>query len=125
MVTTVYTQSGRAILLGGFVGAIAQNGSSAAPYVVGMDIISGSRINGENNKGAYLTVYLINPGTQANMGTSAGVQIFINGIQVDNYRALVPSKTYGVRPGFPSIYALSVQIGALTGLTDGTPYQMT
>jgi hypothetical protein len=101
------------------------SGSGAnAPVLLYIDIISGSATNGEGGKGAYLTLYGINLGTQANMGTAAGAQVTIGGFPVANYRYLVPAKTNGIRPGFPSVFALCVQIGsaAVQGLIAGNTY---
>lgn len=121
-VPSIYMVGSRVI--GGVGGIFAQvsAGIGSAPLILFTDIVSGSRVNGENGKGCYLSIFGLNLGTQANMGTSAGAKVFIGGVEIDNYRGLDISVVNGVRPGFPSIQRLVTQIGALAGLSDGTSY---
>lgn len=100
--------------------------TGAAPVLLYTDIVSGSATNGEFNEGSYLTLYGMNLGSAANMCTPAGAQVTIGGAPVANCRYLVPAVTNGIRPGFPSIYALNVQIGsaAVKALIPGTTYQI-
>jgi putative Ig domain-containing protein len=107
-----------------FTITVAADPPAGAPVLLYTDIVSGSATNGENGKGAYLTLYGLNFGTAANMCTSSGAQVTIGGQAVANCRYLVPAKTNGIRPGFPSVYALSVQIGSsgVQGLTAGSTY---
>jgi len=94
------------------------------PVLLFTDIVSGSATNGEGGAGAYLTLYGLNFGTPAAMGTPAGAQVTIGGQAVAKYRYLVHSKTWGIRAGFPNIWALCVQIGSagVKGLTAGSTY---
>lgn len=102
----------------------ARQQSASVPILLFTDIVSGSVTNGEGGAGAYLTLYGLNFGSAANMGTAAGAQVTIGGAAVANYRYLVNSKTWGLRPGFPNISALCVQIGsaAVQALTAGSTY---
>jgi hypothetical protein len=74
------------------------------PVVLYTDILSGPATGGENNKGIYLSIFGKNFG-----GTGLGttVKVFINDVEVDNYRYL------GVSRGRPDIQQISVQVGAI------------
>jgi hypothetical protein len=74
------------------------------PQVLYTDIVSGPNSGGENNKGAYLSVFGKNFGSTG-LGTT--VKVYINDVEVDNYRYLGASK------GRPDIQQITVQVGAL------------
>ncbi len=77
---------------------------SAVPIIVYTDILSGPNSGGENNKGIYLSIFGKNFGATG-LGTT--VKVFVNGVEVDNYRYLGRSK------GRPDIQQISVQIGPI------------
>jgi hypothetical protein len=82
------------------------------------DLISGPNSGGENNKGAYLSIFGKNFGSSG-LGTT--VKAFIGGVEVGSYRYLGPSK------GRSDIQQLTVQVGALGNPALGTalPIQVT
>lgn len=80
------------------------------PLVVYTDIISGPNSGGENNKGIYLSIFGKNFGSSG-LGTT--VKVYINDVEVDNYRYLGPSR------GRTDIQQITVQIGALGNPTPG------
>jgi hypothetical protein len=92
--------------------------NSGAPLVLYTDLISGPSSGGENNKGAYLSIFGKNFGSSG-MGTT--VKAFIGGVEVGGYRYLGPSK------GRSDIQQLTVQVGALGNPALGTalPIQVT
>jgi len=92
--------------------------ADGAPLVLYTDLVSGPNSGGENNKGAYLSIFGKNFGTTG-MGTT--VRAFIGGVEVDNYRYLGPSR------GRPDIQQLTVQVGALGNPALGSvlPIQVT
>jgi hypothetical protein len=91
------------------------------PTLLRTNIVAGSNVNGENNKGAYLSLYGYGFGLPSRLGTPEGARVYIGGVEVDNYRALIPSPTYEVNQAREII----VQVGALTGLTAGVNYPVT
>jgi hypothetical protein len=74
------------------------------PVVLYTDILSGPNSGGENNKGIYLSVFGKNFGTS---GAGTTVKVFINDVEVDNYRYL------GASRGRPDIDQITVQVGAI------------
>ena len=92
--------------------------NSGAPLVLYTDLISGPNSGGENNKGAYLSIFGKNFGSSG-LGTT--VKAYIGGVEVDNYRYLGPSK------GRADIQQLTVQVGALGNPAPGSalPIQVT
>jgi len=89
------------MILAGAFGETAQG----TPVVLYTDILSGPNSGGENNNGAYLSIFGKNFGSPSGLGTVS--KVFIGGTEVANYRYLGPSK------GRPDIQQLTVQIGAL------------
>lgn len=85
---------------------------AGAPLVLYTDVNSGPNSGGENNEGAYLSIFGKNFG-----GTGLGttVTVTIGGVAVNNYRYLGPSR------GRPDIEQITVQVGALGNPTPGTP----
>ncbi|CAN5451665.1 hypothetical protein BH11PSE11_BH11PSE11_02640 [soil metagenome] len=84
--------------------------SISTPLVLYTDIISGPNSGGENGKGIYLSIFGKNFGS-AGLGTA--VKVYINNVEVDNYRTL------GISKGRPDIQQITVQIGALGNPTPG------
>jgi hypothetical protein len=84
---------------------------SGAPQVLYTDILSGPTTGGENNKGIYLSIFGKNFGST---GLGSTVKVFINDVEVDNYRYLGASK------GRSDIQQITVQVGALGSPTPGT-----
>lgn len=82
-----------------------------APHVYYTDLLSGPNDGGENGKGIYLSLFGKNFGST---GLGSTVKVYINDVEVDNYRYLGPSK------GRPDIQQITVQIGALGHPTPGT-----
>jgi hypothetical protein len=99
-------------------------GGGTAPLVLYTDIISGSATNGESGAGSYLSIFGLNFGTFSNLGTSSGAKVYIGGAEVANYRVLDASVVSALRPGFPAIQRIIVQIGstAVQALTAGSTY---
>ncbi|MHB8660871.1 MAG: fibronectin type III domain-containing protein, partial [Minisyncoccota bacterium] len=96
-------------------GSIAPLQSASAstittPLVLYTDILSGPNSGGENNQGAYLSIFGKNFGTTG-LGTT--VKVYINNVEVNNYRYL------GVSKGRPDIQQITVQVGALGNPTPG------
>ncbi len=88
---------------------VAQAG---APLVLYSDVTSGPNSGGENNEGAYLSIFGKNFGST---GLGSTVKVYIGGVEVNNYRYLGPSR------GRPDIEEISVQVGSLNNPTPGTP----
>jgi hypothetical protein len=92
--------------------------TGGVPLLLATDIIAGPTTGGENNKGAYVSLFGIGFGKQADLGVTTKVYFGNGGTwhEVDNYRALVPAR------GNPYLAAqeLIVQIGALGGTSNGT-----
>ena len=86
------------------------SGATTAPQVYYTDIVSGPNTGGENNKGIYLSIFGKNFGSTG-LGSSA--KVYINDVEVDNYRYLGASK------GRSDIQQITVQIGALANPTPG------
>lgn len=87
-----------------------QAAAATNPQIYYTDIISGPNSGGENNKGIYLSIFGKNFGAS---GLGSTVKVYINNVEVDNYRYLGASK------GRPDIQQISVQIGALGNPTPG------
>ena len=83
------------------------------PQVLYTDLASGPNSGGENNKGVYLSIFGLNFGAAGDLGTNT--KVFINNIEVDNYRYL------GSSNGRTDIQQITVQIGALGNPTRGVP----
>jgi hypothetical protein len=83
-----------------------------APYVAYTDLVAGPTKGGENNKGTYLSIFGVNFGDK---GAGKTVKVLINGVEVDNYRYLGPSR------GRPEIQQITVQVGAIGNPAPGVP----
>lgn len=102
---------------GGTAGALANQPSassanSGAPTLLYTDVISGPTSGGENNNGAYLSIFGKNFGSS---GLGSTVKVFIGGAEVASYRTLGASK---VQDGM-GIQQITVQVGALGGAAQG------
>lgn len=91
-------------------GLCCQIHAATAPIVLYTDIVSGPTSGGENNQGAYLSIFGKNFGSSG-LGTS--VRVRINGVEVGRYRSL------GVSKGRADIQQITVQVGALGAPTPG------
>ena len=87
---------------------------TGAPVVLFTDVPSGPVSGGENNQGAYLSIFGRNFGDASKLGSTTTVTI--GGVAVANYRYLGPSKV-STRLG---IQELIVQVGGLAGKPLGT-----
>jgi hypothetical protein len=86
---------------------------AGAPFVQFTDALSGPLTGGENNQGAYLSIFGTNLGNASGLGTTT--KVFIGGVEVANYRYLGAAKV-GAKLG---LQQLTVQVGSL-GLPLGT-----
>ena len=82
------------------------------PVVLYTDILSGPNTGGENNKGIYLSIFGKNLGAT---GIGTAIKVFINNVEVDNYRY------FGVSRGRQDIQQITVQVGALGSPAVGSP----
>ncbi|MBI3731545.1 MAG: hypothetical protein HY254_24870 [Burkholderiales bacterium] len=93
------------------VSAAPANGTSTsaspAPQVLYTDTLSGPTTGGENNNGAYLSIFGKNFGTASDLGTNT--KVYIGDKEVANYRYLGSSKS-SARTGLQQI---TVQVGSL------------
>ncbi|MHB8624537.1 MAG: Ig-like domain-containing protein [Sulfuricaulis sp.] len=83
---------------------------TGAPYITYTDILSGPNTGGENNEGTYLSIFGKNFG---GTGLGSTVKVYINNVEVNNYRYLGPSN------GRSDIEQITVQVGALGNPTPG------
>lgn len=88
-------------------------GAQATPLVLYTDLLSGPNTGGENNKGAYLSIFGKNFGSSAGMSTST--KVFVGGVEAAEYRYLGPSM------GRTDIQQITVQIGMLGNPKPGIP----
>jgi hypothetical protein len=86
-------------------------GAASKPQVLYLDVTSGPNSGGENNKGAYLSIFGIGFGIAGDLGTNT--KVFINDVEVASYRYL------GVSKGRSDIQQITVQIGALGNPSPG------
>lgn len=96
---------------GGGVALAAQSSGAAdaaslasTPQVLYTDIVAGPSSGGENDKGVYLSIFGKYFGRE---GLGERVKVFINDVEVDNYRYLGPSR------GRRDIQQITVQVGAI------------
>jgi hypothetical protein len=82
----------------------ARAASAPAPQVLYTDVTSGPNSGGENDEGAYLSIFGKNFGSS---GLGSTVKVYIGGVAVGNYRYLGPSR------GRSDIEQLTVQVGSL------------
>jgi hypothetical protein len=86
---------------------------AGAPHVQYTDAVSGPTSGGENNAGAYLSIFGTNFGSADGLGTTT--KVLIGGVEVSNYRYLGPAKVAGKL----GLQQLTVQVGALGGAAQG------
>jgi hypothetical protein len=84
---------------------------SGAPVVLYTDVASGPNSGGENNEGAYLSIFGKNFGSS---GLGSTVKVYIGGTEVNSYRYL------GASRGRPDIQQITVQVGSLGSPAAGT-----
>jgi len=84
---------------------------TGAPLVLYTDVSSGPNSGGENNEGAYLSIFGTNFG---NTGLGSTVKVYIGGTEVNSYRYLGPSR------GRADVQQITVQVGSLGSPTAGT-----
>jgi hypothetical protein len=102
------------VLLSVFAVRLSPSGTEHPhPLVLYTDVLSGPNTGGENNRGAYLSIFGKNFGEASGLGKVT--RVFIGGAEVASYRYLGPSK------GRPDIQQLTVQIGSLNGTAAGEP----
>jgi len=91
---------------------------AGAPLVLYTDVASGPNSGGENNAGAYLSIFGTNFGSA---GLGSTVTVTIGGAAVSRYLYLGPSR------GRPDVGQITVQVGALGNPTPGQalPIQVT
>ena len=87
------------LILAAAFGETAQN----TPVILYTDLLSGPNSGGENNNGAYLSIFGKSFSGPSGLGTVT--KVFIGGAEVASYRYLGPCK------GRPDIQQLTVQIG--------------
>ena len=87
--------------------------SNGTPLILYTDLLSGPTSGGENNNGTYLSIFGQNFGASG-LGTTT--KVYIGGVEVASYRFL------GASLGRPDIQQITVQVGALSGLAQGTAY---
>lgn len=90
--------------------------SPTSPRIFYTDIVAGPTSGGENDLGCYLSIYGINFGAQADLGTTT--KVYVGTAEVANYRALVAAKPAAGFPGI-ALQHIAVQVGALGGLAPG------
>lgn len=87
--------------------------SAGSPRILYTDALSGPISGGENNKGAYLSLYGTNFGQASDLGTLT--KVYIGGQEVDNYLGLEPSVVFDKF----GIQKLTVQVGTIGNPTLG------
>ncbi len=104
------------------------SGFVTTPTLLGTDIVSGSTTGFENNKGCYLSLFGYSFGQQSKIGLATGARVYMRDsagantwVEVDNYRALIKSRTWSVN----QIVQLIVQVGALGGKTGNLDIKVT
>lgn len=94
-------------------GGAGSGDRARAPIVVYTDALTGPTSGGENNQGAYLSIFGKNFGAPADLG--ARTKALIGNKEVANYRYLGPAKVAGKL----GLQQLTVQVGALGGVGVG------
>jgi hypothetical protein len=92
-------------------------GGGGNTFIVSTDFLSGPITGGENNKGAYLSIYGTNMGTFSQYGLAGTRHVMINGVEVDNYRSLTNCK--GDISTIWGVKRLAFQVGAVGSPTAG------
>ncbi len=84
--------------------------SQTQPLILYTDIVAGPNSGGENNNGAYLSLFGLNFGNPQDLGMNT--KVYINNVEVADYKYLGDAYTQFLGPAKP-IQMISVQIGAL------------
>ena len=92
---------------------------TAAPRVTYTDAVSGPTTGGENNQGAYLSIFGTNFGSANGLGSAT--KVYIGGNEVANYRYLGPAKVASKL----GLQQLTVQVGNLGNPAMGKPLPVT
>jgi uncharacterized protein YjdB len=87
--------------------------SGGTPLILYTDLLSGPTSGGENNNGTFLSIFGQNFGASG-LGTTT--KVYIGGVEVKSYRYL------GASLGRPDVQQITVQVGGLSGLKQGTAY---
>ena len=93
------------------VAAASTASTAGAPLVLYTDVNSGPNSGGENNEGAYLSIFGKNFGSS---GLGSTVKVYIGGTEVNGYRYLGPSR------GRSDVQQIAVQVGSLGSPSAGT-----
>ena len=93
---------------------------SGAPLIIATDFVAGPTSGGENNLGAYLTVFGTNLGNFSDWGSTS--HLYIGGVEVANYRFLQPviGGSNNKPASLNGVQALGVQVGSLGGAAAGS-----
>lgn len=102
-------------------------GGGTAPVILFTDFVSGPTTGGDGNNGAFLSIYGFNFGNFSDWGVTSHVTI--GGVEVANYRCLVPmcGSGSGIGRGVFDTWGakcLTVQVGALGSPTAGVPLKI-
>jgi hypothetical protein len=95
---------------------------SVLPMVLYTDITSGPNLGGENNNGAYLSIFGVNFGPDSALGTTT--KVYIGGEEVATYKYMGLAVAQPFGPNLP-LQQISVQIGAIGNPTPGTALPVT
>lgn len=99
-------------------GTGTQPSGNGEPFVLFIGNTAGPRTGGEGNNGSYVFLYLLNATAFNTWGVTSFVSI--GGVNVSGYCHL--SDPNSPRLAAMGVKRLAVQVGALTGLSDGTAY---
>jgi hypothetical protein len=89
--------------------------SSNTPTILFTDIVSGPITTGENNNGAYLSLFGCNFGNPADLGTNT--KVYLNNVEVADYKYLGDSRVQ--LTATQSIQQITVQVGAVGNPANG------
>ncbi len=96
--------------------AVHAQQSASQPNILFTDIVSGPNLGGENNNGAYLSLFGLNFGNPQDLGTST--HVLINNVEVADYKFFGTAKAQFLGSNKP-IQMISVQVGALDNPSPG------
>jgi hypothetical protein len=89
---------------------------TTAPLILYTDIVSGPNSGGENNQGAYLSIFGLYFGDTSSIGSTT--KVFINDVEVAAYKYMGMAKSQFLGTDQP-IQQISVQIGSIGNPTPG------
>ena len=87
-----------------------------APVVLFTDVVSGPTSGGEDDNGAYLSIFGLNFGSADGLGTTT--RVFIGEVEVAAYKWLGPAKAQPMAPA-ATLEQLTVQVGSLGNAAPG------